>query len=357
MKEYFSRSEISADLKNLITKINGRVANQDTKKASHIRDILKIIVTNTAQFDRLCQVNIAWIGEHFATTISSLLTKDLTSENLDYLYGDLFRFVTEFELSLKGEISMELRRFISYADDEPSAFSKRALDDVQFARHQMPIAILKQLVGSSVLQNVSNPQLIADAMEAKEAAWRKDLDTREQSANRLKEALTSYTTGFNFVGLHQGFDNMSEAKKAEVASLNRLLVFFGVFASAPLVAELIATSFYLDRFGEWNATMLVATIPAFSLTILLIYFFRIVLRRAEAARSQLLQIELRKTLCQFIQSYADYAKEIKGNNPEALAKFENMIFSGIVSTEDKLPTTFDGIDQLSQLVQSVRGTK
>jgi hypothetical protein len=246
---------------------------------------------------------------------------------------------------------------MNFADDESTVLSERARQQIQFARQQMPIAMLKKLISSPVLKNINDPQKVSDTVDAKFASWGKELEAREITANRLKDALENYATAFNFVGLHQGFDNLSTEKKREVATLNRLLVLFGFLAIAPLIAELIATSLHWDRFSEWNSSMLIAAVPAFSMTVLLVYFFRIVLRRAEAARSQLLQIELRKTLCQFIQSYADYAKEIKGNNPEALAKFENMIFSGIVSTEDKLPTTFDGIDQLSQLVQSIRGAK
>jgi hypothetical protein len=254
-------------------------------------------------------------------------------------------------------MGLELRRFLDYVDDEAEAFSSRPMQQIQFARHQMPIAILKKLIGSPILKNVNEPQKFADAIQEKFTAWNKELNEKEQTATQLKEALETYTTAFNFVGLHKGFDTLSTAKALEVKGLNRLLVGFGVLAGAPLFAELVAVAFFLDRFKEWNANMLFAAIPAFSLTVLLIYFFRIVLRRAEAARSQLLQIELRKTLCQFIQSYADYSNKIKGNNPEALSKFENIIFSGLVSTDDKLPTTFDGVDQLGQLVQAIRGGK
>jgi hypothetical protein len=357
MQEFFSRKEVLTDIKDLITKLNGRKEDQESTKASRIRDLLRIIVANTDQFDSLCQVNIRWIGEAFTQKLSTYLTEEITTETLDEVYGTLFRFVTEFDLSLHGDMSFDLRRFVNYVDDEPAAFSERAMLDIQFARQQMPIAILKELVGSSVLKNISSPQKIVDSVDAKIAAWSKELDTKEQAATRLKDALKQYTAAFNFVGLHQGFDNLSTDKKREVETLNRQLVLFGLLAIAPLAGELVAAAFALDRFAEWSTSMLIAAVPAFSMTLLLVYFFRIVLRRAEAARSQLLQIELRKTLCQFIQSYADYAKEIRSNNPEALVKFENMIFSGIVSTEDKLPTTFDGVEQLSQLIQSLRGPR
>ena len=137
---------------------------------------------------------------------------------------------------------------------------------------------------------------------------------KKTTASRLKEALASYAAAFNFVGLHQGFDKLSTEKKIEVGELNRLLIFFGLLAATPLLAEVVVTSVALERISEWNASTLVTMVPAFSLTILLVHFFRIVLRWAEAARSQLPQIELRKTPCEFVQSCADYAKEIRGNS-------------------------------------------
>jgi len=357
MKEFFSRTEIATEIQQLILKLSSLQVESEQKKTSLLVGVLKIIGGNPRLFDESCQVNIEWIGENLANLINRAVFDELNEKVLDDLYSSLFRFVTEFDLCIQGDMAFELRRFIDYVDDEAEPFSSRHLQQIQFARQQMPIAILKKLVGSSILKNVAEPQKIADLIQEKFTAWNKELNEKEQTAKQLKEALETYTTAFNFVGLHEGFDRLSKAKVLEVKGLNRLLVGFGVLAGVPLFAELVGAAFYLDRFKEWNANMLFAAIPAFSLTVLLIYFFRIVLRRAEAAHSQLLQIELRKTLCQFIQSYADYSNKIKGNNPEALSKFESMIFSGLVSTDDKLPTTFDGIDQLSQLVQAIRGGK
>lgn len=357
MKEFFSRTEIATDIQQLILKLNSQKFESEQKKASLLTGVLKIIGGNSRLFDESCQTNIEWIGESLANLINQAVFDELNVKVLDDLYTSLFRFITEFDLCMQGDMSFELRRFIDYADDEAEAFSGRSLQQIQFARQQMPIAILKKLVGSPILKNVAETQKIADLIQEKFTAWNKELNEKERTATQLKEALETYTTAFNFVGLHEGFDRLSKAKTLEVKGLNRLLVGFGVLAGVPLFAELVGAAFYLDRFKEWNANMLFAAIPAFSLTVLLIYFFRIVLRRTEAARSQLLQIELRKTLCQFIQSYASYAKEIKGDNPEALSKFENIIFSGLVSTDDKLPTTFDGVDQLGQLIQAIRGGK
>lgn len=71
-------------------------------------------------------------------------------------------------------------------------------------------------------------------------------------------------------------------------------------------------------------------------------------------QTQIMQLDLRLSLCQFIQSYAEYAKEIKTNDKDALDKFENLIFSSILSSDEKIPSTFDGLEQLNSLIKQFK---
>ncbi|OOF25714.1 hypothetical protein BZJ18_10915, partial [Salinivibrio sp. IB872] len=85
-----------------------------------------------------------------------------------------------------------------------------------------------------------------------------------------------------------------------------------------------------------------------------IYYFRVVLFNYRAVKNQLLQIELRKTLCRFIQSYSTYSSEIRKKDSDLLVNFEKVIFSGISSGEGEIPSTYDGIEQLARLVKSLK---
>ena len=95
-------------------------------------------------------------------------------------------------------------------------------------------------------------------------------------------------------------------------------------------------------------------IPTISIEIILIYLFRIVLFDYKSIKGQILQIELRKTLCQFIQSYAEYSNEMKEKDHSALEKFENLVFSSIVADSENIPSTFDGIDQIGRLIKAAK---
>ncbi|ELB1136149.1 hypothetical protein QQ214_000516 [Vibrio parahaemolyticus] len=123
----------------------------------------------------------------------------------------------------------------------------------------------------------------------------------------------------------------------------------GLLLLAPLVYEFLAI-----QNKEMNFNDLIAFIPLVSIEIILIYFFRVILIHYKEAKTQIMQIELRMTLCQFIESYTSYSKEIKEQDSNALEKFENIIFSGILSDTEKLPSTFDGFEQLGSLVKSLK---
>lgn len=90
------------------------------------------------------------------------------------------------------------------------------------------------------------------------------------------------------------------------------------------------------------------------LELLLLYFFRVALHNFRSIKAQLLQIELRMTLCQFVQSYAEYAKSARDGSSGLLERFEQVVFSGIVTDENSIPSTFDGFDQIANLFDKLK---
>ncbi len=128
----------------------------------------------------------------------------------------------------------------------------------------------------------------------------------------------------------------------------------GILILIPLGVELYLTTDGLLNDKTFGTDHFVTLIPLISIEIILIYFFRVILYNHRSVEAQKIQLELRKTLCQFIQSYAEYSVNIKKQDSAALEKFENLIFSGIISNPEKLPSTFDGLDQVGNLVKRVK---
>ena len=122
----------------------------------------------------------------------------------------------------------------------------------------------------------------------------------------------------------------------------------------PVLAEFIFIYRNIEDINSIKDGLIASILPALSLVAIFIYYFRVLLFNYKSVKSQLLQIDLRKTLCRFIQSYSDYSADIKKQDSESLSKFENIIFSGIISDDGKLPSTYDGLEQIVKLIKSAK---
>ena len=174
----------------------------------------------------------------------------------------------------------------------------------------------------------------------------KSADEKLEKVEQLSDTLKNLKQGFNFVALSDGFSRMLNEKKASKKWILRLL-----FIIAGIISVIPAYKFLSD--GGINLTWQQIAISA-GLELVLIYFFRVVLFHYRTVQTQIMQLDLRLSLCQFIQSYAEYAKEIKTNDKDALDKFENLIFSSILSSDEKIPSTFDGLEQLNSLLKQFK---
>ena len=177
------------------------------------------------------------------------------------------------------------------------------------------------------------------------------VDNLRKETNDLAFMLKEQKTAFNFVGLSQGFESLLKAKKNSQTIVLSLLFFIGIFLFIPLFTyiELNQVKNQSGNLFNWGIFL-----PFVSIELISLYLFRVILTHYNSIKTQIMQLELRQTLCQFIQSYVEYAKEIKEKDSASLEKFENLIFSSILSTPDKVPSTFDGIEQLSNLIKNIK---
>lgn len=331
------------------------MASASDSKRYLLGNALSIIANNAEEFDERCQCNIGWIGSTFLSRLGEI-QYEMDESKLDLTIAMAYRFIFEFDMSMKNDLSFELRAFMKLSESEGSEISGEARDQVRFARQAMPIAILKRLLNSEELGPLVNVTSIAATVEGKITKWEADLNQSEQKAVQLRDTLEKQAQAFNFVGLHKGFSDLSEDVTSELRFAQAAMVVFGLLTMLPSSVDLwLVLVKQMDLSKTPANTLIAALVSTATITLLFLYFFRIALRKADSCRAQLVQVRLRMSLCRFIQSYAEYSADIKGKNSDALSKFEALIFSGIVGTEDKLPSTFDGIEQLSSLAKSLRG--
>jgi hypothetical protein len=324
-----------------------------TQRNRYILMILNAMKNEGDAWDKASSITIKWLGNQF---ISRLLEAKSTSstESIDELFAYCFRFLQEFYLSIKVDLSRDFERARIFAIENIDKFSDEAKSHIKFALHDLPTVLFKELLSSDEIGTIKDFNLIiSEARDLKEK-WELDISQKETRIKVLKESLDQAESNYNFVGLNHGFQQLAKKKIDEQSSLSFWLKVFGFLITLPIISELIFIYTHLDNLEQYKNTILLSLIPASSLVIIFIYYFRLLMVNYKSVVSQLLQIELRMTLCQFIQSYATYSSEIKGKDKDLLTKFENIIFSGIVSDESKLPSTFDGLESVSAFIKSLK---
>jgi len=336
-------------------KVDNLVPSDDFEKQrnSLVRLVVSSMANQPEQWDDLCEINIDWIGDKYISRLSDE-ENDLTKERLDDICSMCFRFMFEMYLSMKNDLSTEFEAAKRFVFNNLSSFEHSAREQVEFAIRDMPIAIFKAIANSDSIESIKDFNAISIKAEKLKNDWEKDLTVKEGRVNKLRDSLDEYENGFNFVGLYEGFDDLAKTKSTERDDILFWLKVLSVLIVLPLLAELFIIYKHIDNIAAIKDGLIVSIFPTISLAAIAIYYFRVLLFNYKSVKSQLLQIDLRKTLCRFIQHYSKYSSEIKKQDAASLDKFENVIFSGIVTDDGNLPSTYDGVEQIGKLIKSAK---
>jgi ABC-type sugar transport system permease subunit len=375
----FSASKTT--LNTLIAKL--RAESNDSQFEMDRNGIMISILGSIMQFtdvwDSNTKVTASYIGNSFISRITdALINPDgkgyLHSDSLDEIFSLLYRFALEMDLSASGDLEFDISRMKSFAMENKKLFNSRAMGQIDFANSSLPLSILKGIVNTpgfgslnEFMRNIKDSKQERDDLinlykadserykidaEKKQEEWESYIKNKQSEINNLRVSLESYQNAFNFVGLYDGFKSLSDQKNKEKKWSLVFVVCIGVAVFAPLMWEALNSLSSGRKFSTIYDILYL--LPVFSITFILIYYFRVALQNHNSIKAQLSQIELRKTLCQFIQSYSDYSTKIKKEDPESLSKFESIIFSSIITNGDNIPSTFDGLEQVVKLISDLK---
>ncbi|VVP73197.1 MULTISPECIES: hypothetical protein [Pseudomonas] len=351
INSYFATDRNKQILSNMVSKVRGGLdALRDSDKPKHkfllefIGVTLFHVHSNPESYDERCIMNIAALGDRFMDEVKSF---DLGEQSAEHLFAYCYRFVIEYQLSSPHQISNELLEILTRVSDfEYGA----ATTQVRYAGHQMLINVVQHYLYHPSLSSLKDlPDVIKRSESERESAEKAILD-REIRVNALAEKLETYETAFNFVGLYSGFKSLKTTKVSEKRWNFFFLLGLGLLLLVPVVVKFLSV-LYAPAKSEPDLIGLAALA---GLELLLLYFFRVALQNFRSIKAQLLQIDLRMTLCQFVQSYAEYSKGAPEGSAGLLERFEQVVFSGIVNDESAIPSTFDGLDKLAELVGKIR---
>lgn len=354
---FFGKEENSKVLATFLRKSEAtHIADEIREKRLKIsQTIIKFIHKNPEGWDERCTFNIKHIGDQYIEWLRN--SEPLSNTDIDNIYSMSYRFLCEFDFLVGSgkELSMELRSIKRQVESDSSEIDEDVRSQIIYASYVMPANIAKEFINDSnigVFKDFEHKKAEAEKLKKD---WDAEIALKKTEADVLKEKLEEYKIGFNFVGLYNGFEDLVTKKKKEAHWLFVSLVLMAVVILTPLIAEIVIVSFDIYQDKNIGIEYLLVLVPLISIEIILIYFFRVILLNHKSVKVQIMQLELRQTLCQFIQSYSDYSAKIKKQDASALEKFENLIFSGVLSDSEKLPSTFDGLSQVGTLIKNLKG--
>lgn len=355
--DFFRTEKVMSELSNLdIFCRNVSDSNQPAySKAINLIDIIGYISNNREQFSSRCSCNIKWFGDSIGGK-SRDLNRPVSLEHLDIYLVLFYRLVSEFDVSTPDEVAMELSSFLSYVESCYGELGINHQSHIDFVKNKMPTAILKNLLNSKEIGYLGNVPKIATEVTDKVSNWSTTLDAHVSTVDNLKRKLDEYENAFNFVGLHKGFSALHDKKVKDLKGYQCNMRIFGCLVFLVFFVEFCVIALHPDSFNLSKMPFVASlALISLSMTLLLVYFFRISLRNADSCKSQIVQIELRKTLCEFVQSYATYATDIRIKSPDILSKFEAVVFSNIVLDEDKMISMFEGFEQATNFMKAAKG--
>lgn len=317
-----------------------------------IFNILEEMLQNPTEWDK-CEFNI----HHLKSSFLNRITGDKVFEQFEIndIYYMLYRFLCEFEL-IGGDLSAgnDFDRFHSFIHDDVhlDPADEKLIRKINYAAYEMPARITTRILRSEIFDKFYHLEKTITQAEKLRIDLNSDLERHTKEAKDLNDKLTIHKKGMNFALLHQGFSSIYRRKEREEWLLRGSLITMGIVLLIPLLIGLLITTKAAGSSFEWSH--LAYIIPIVSIELVLIYFFRILLVNHKSVRTQMLQIELRASLCEFIEHYADFAKRAKEKDNSSLDKFESLIFSNILSDSDHMPSTFDGIDQIGKIIQNFK---
>ena len=357
-----------SDFPILISKINDLISTKsDDYSTANLSDALPMkdlllnlkIVVNLDQSDDLKILDNSNLAFH-----------ERLSQDLDYSIKDkIVAFFNSNDIRTTDDDTIQALNLMFFADfyeytlfhsnpirmHDFNSFVRTVIQNFQFFTSDNFICLTRLL---SIIPSLGFKKIIAsedfkkiEILSDKETIISKSLEETKElelDVNKLKERLENYRHEFNFVGLSKGFTNIRDKKDKELLRQN---IFYYFIMCAILFFSGAKLYWFSNNYQTLQLTSLIGlSIASIIVLFVLLYFFRISLFNIRALKSQLLQIDLRLSLCEFISNYTEETAKMRGNAKESFDKFESVIFAPIVATDDKIPTTFEGIEQLTGLI-------
>ncbi|SMF37013.1 MULTISPECIES: hypothetical protein [unclassified Pseudomonas] len=325
------------------------LAPKDLFVLEGIHIFTQAVENSPSVFDESCAFNIENIGSQLMSRLGSVTELDYASR--EEVFAMCYRFLIELQLSVSVQLSSDLHKVLHGVRD--FEWSGMAGLQLQYAEHQMLIGVVKKFIHHPGISRLRDLPETIERSEKERVALEEQISGRESRIEALNKNLQKYESAFNFVALYDGFKGLRGQKRRESLMGLCWMVVLGGVMMVPFIGKL-----YLAFKPVAGVQVDIYTyMSLIGLELVLLFLFRVALHGYRAVKAQLIQIDLRMALCQFIQGYVEYAAQVRKSDSQLLERFEQLIFSGIVTSEGAIPSTFDGFEQLASLISKIKDAK
>lgn len=188
------------------------------------------------------------------------------------------------------------------------------------------------------------------AIESDSVKLLESVNVTKEELETYEEKLIGYKNQYNFVLLSHGYKKLSDQKKKSLVNTRIVTWFFSfMLLMAPLIT-LLNNKFNWIAIGT-GLSSLSFYLPLATFEIIIFYFLRLYYSEVHSIQTQLLQIDQRLSLCEFIHDYVE--KRSASADHDSWKMFETLIFSPIQMSKDNIPSILDGANVLADVAGKI----
>ncbi|NDY55667.1 hypothetical protein G3N56_02785 [Desulfovibrio sulfodismutans] len=325
-----------------------------TKKFNIVTIAINTVISSDSNYTSICKYSYKHILPQLKESVDRLRMRNNVETNLERIYFCLTAMVKEKIIRTKSS-NPEEAQIISYYDEHELTPKEK---EYKFILGNIFVPYSLDDSFEEFDQRSDNAQKEYQKFIADLTSWKAKIDDYEK---RLQEFHSQCT----LLGLSKAFLDLLKRKK-----FNLVTTLITLIALAAAIIAIPALKLYLSLGGSpffpfeltterinssAEFAMLIYIVkhilPLIVFEIILIYYFRIILQQYYSLKGQILQLEYRNAICAFIEDHGKFREEHPKINFD---KFDSLIFSPIVPQPDKIPTTFDGIEQIMSLIKEFK---
>lgn len=353
MEGFFQDTHLIEEMKKCIVTLKNRTSSDEftSTRDGYLSEMLSDMKDNAILWSENCQFSIKRNGSDFENSVLGFTNDD---DSIDSIYCYAFQMYTELYITTDSNLEGGYRHIRDFTRKNIDSFSFLYRRAIERTLHDLPTNLCKDVFKNQDYNALRDFLKTKESAELLKSTWDREIASKERDVKTIQSTLDKQKHSYNFISLHRGFRKIGDIKAKELRLARTAMVLLGLIIPALISAEACLVFFGGIKFTNNDTADWIKLIPGISLLFISLYYFRISLANVNSIKAQMIQISLRMSLCQFIENYTKFSSKVNAESKDLLAKFEEVVFSNIMPNAEKIPSTFDGVEQLAKLIGNLK---